>query len=172
VVQVLLGIGSNIDRERHIASALDMLADQFGRLRLSSVYESEAVGFAGDSFYNLVAAIDTAVPVAELSKCLRAIENANGRRRDGPRFSARTLDIDILTYGAEVGIIDGVRLPRPEILENAFVLLPVAELVPEQRHPETGQTYQQIWQLYDRSRQKLWPVAFTWRGQQLSRHAT
>jgi len=169
VARVLLSIGSNIDRERHIAAALDTLDSRFANARFSSVYESEAVGFEGDSFYNLVVAIDTDLSVAALGHCLREIENANGRLRDGPRFSARTLDIDILTYDALAGVVDGVRLPRPEILHNAFVLLPLAQLAPDDIHPETGLSYSQLWQAYDQSRQKIWPVDFVWRGQQISR---
>jgi len=172
MVRVYLGLGSNIDRERHILAALDALSAQFGQLLLSSVFESQAVGFEGDPFYNLVVGIDTDWPVSRLSGYLKALEDRHGRRRDGPRYSGRTLDIDILTYGQQSGIVDGVTLPRGEILHNAFVLWPLAELAPDELHPLVGQRYGDLWRAYDRRRQALWPVSFNWRGKELTRFAT
>lgn len=166
--KVYVSIGSNIDRERHVAAALDALAAHFGELEISSVYESEAVGFEGDHFFNLVAGFETGLPVGELAECLRAIENANGRVRTAARFSGRTLDIDILTYDECSGEIDGVSLPRGEILQNAFVLLPLAEIAPETLHPVAGSSYADLWRGYNRQ-QKLWPVDFMWHNRQISR---
>lgn len=159
---VYLSLGSNIDREKHLSAGLDTLVEAFGDLRMSQVYESEAVGFDGDNFYNLVAAIKTDLSVGELALRLRQIEDDNGRLRSGPKFSARTLDIDILTYDDLAGEVDGVKLPRGEILKNAFVLLPLSELAPDALHPLAGKTFQQLWEAYDQSSQKLWPVAFDW----------
>ncbi|WP_299597204.1 2-amino-4-hydroxy-6-hydroxymethyldihydropteridine diphosphokinase [uncultured Microbulbifer sp.] len=159
---VYLSLGSNINREQHLSAGLDALVAAFGDLRMSQVYESEAVGFDGDNFYNLVAAIETDLSVGGLALQLRNIEDANGRVRSGPKFSARTLDIDILTYDDLSGEVDGVKLPRGEILKNAFVLLPLSELAPDAIHPVLGKTYQQLWESYDQASQKLWPVALRW----------
>ncbi|MBB5212987.1 2-amino-4-hydroxy-6-hydroxymethyldihydropteridine diphosphokinase [Microbulbifer hydrolyticus] len=159
---VFLSLGSNIERNRHLGAGLDALVKAFGDLKMSQVYESEAVGFDGDNFYNLVAAIETDLSVGELAIHLRQIEDDNGRLRSGPKFSARTLDIDILTYDDLTGVVDGVRLPRGEILKNAFVLLPLSELAPDQMHPVEGKTYLQLWEEYDQAAQKLWPVEFNW----------
>ncbi|MDC0664001.1 2-amino-4-hydroxy-6-hydroxymethyldihydropteridine diphosphokinase [Marinobacter sp. SS21] len=169
-VAVYLSIGSNIDREHYVCAALDALADRFGELNISSVYESEAVGFDGEPFLNLVVGIQTAMPVAQLSRNLKQIESDNGRRRNVARFSPRTLDLDILTYGDSAGCIDGVELPRGEILKNAFVLQPLAEVAPADRHPLTGQSYGALWRAY-RSDQKLWVVPFRWRGRVVSPRA-
>lgn len=158
--RVYLGLGSNIDREARIRAALRALEDAFGLLLVSPVYESESVGFAGSNFYNLVVGIDTDLPVGELSALLRGIEDANGRVRSGPKFAPRTLDIDILTYGNACGEIDGVQLPREEILRNAFVLRPLADIAPNDRHPETVRPFLDHWEAYDQSRQKLWPIDF------------
>lgn len=166
--RVYLGIGSNVERERHITAALDALADAFGDLCISSVYESEAVGFDGDHFFNLVVGCDTDLSVGNLSAHLRHIENNNGRARGGERFSARTLDIDILTYGNAAGEVDGICLPRAEILQNAFVLLPLAEIAGEESHPVEHKTYADLWRAYDRQ-QQLWPIDFFWRGKLISR---
>ncbi len=164
MARVYVSIGSNIERERNIAAGLDGLAESFGELTLSSVFESEAVGFAGDHFYNLVAGFETGLPVGELSRELKAIEDRNGRCRQGPKFSGRTLDIDILTYDDRCGRIDGVELPRAEILFNAFVLQPLAEIAPDELHPVSGISYVDLWQAYDKQKQRLWAVDFSWQG--------
>jgi len=167
MARVYLSIGSNVERERHVTLALDALAECFGTLTISSVYDSEAVGFDGEAFLNLVVGIDTDMSVADLSDWVKALENRNGRRRDVPRFSARTLDLDILTYGDLVGKPDGVELPRGEILQNAFVLKPLAEIAPRELHPVEERTYAELWRDYSRS-QKLWQIPFRWNGQKIS----
>ena len=166
--RVYISIGSNIDRERHVTAALDALADWFGELLISPVYESEAVGFDGDNFYNLVVGVDTDWSVAELSRHFKQLEADNGRRRDVPKFSGRTLDLDILTWGEVTGEKDGVTLPRAEIMTNAFVLRPLADIAPAECHPACGRTYGDLWQGYQAD-QKLWPVDFHWQGRQISR---
>lgn len=166
-VQVYVGIGSNLDRERYVSAALDALADRFGDIRISPVYESESVGFDGSPFLNLVVGVMSDLSVDELSKCFKALEADNGRRPEAPRFSARTLDLDILTYGSEIGCVEGVELPRGEILKNAFVLWPLADIAPNEVHPVCGKSYGELWRAY-RSDQKLWPVNFHWRGNQIS----
>ncbi|MCK9504029.1 MAG: 2-amino-4-hydroxy-6-hydroxymethyldihydropteridine diphosphokinase [Porticoccaceae bacterium] len=168
MAQVFVGIGSNIERTTHIAACLDALAQHFDHLVLSSVYESEAIGFSGDNFYNLVAGFDSNLAIGELSRLLRSIESDNGRTRRESKFSGRSLDIDILIYDRIVGVVDNVQLPRQEILENAFVLQPLAELVPGLVHPLTGISYGEHWQNYDQGSQKLWRIDFWWRGAPIS----
>ncbi len=158
--QVYLSLGSNIDREHNIRSGLDALEAVFGELEISPVYESEAVGFDGDAFYNLVVGIRTAMTVAELTSCLKGMEKDHGRVRGEKKFASRTLDIDILTYGDAVGSIDGVQLPRDEILKHAFVLKPLVDLAPDGVHPETGEAYQEILKQSNFDAQKLWVVEF------------
>lgn len=162
MARVYLSLGSNIDRQRHLTNALDALFQRFGSLMLSTVYESEAVGFDGDHFLNLVVGLDADIGVAELQYCIKSIEDENGRVRTGPKFSPRTLDIDILTYGDCVGEFDGVTLPRGEILKNAFVLLPLADIAGNEMHPEIQRQYQDLWNEYDKTKQPLWPVDFSW----------
>lgn len=168
MTRVYLGIGSNVERYRHVGIALDTLQDWFGELDISPVYESEPVGFTGSNFLNLVVGFNTALPVAELSRRLKQLELDCGRHPDAPRFSPRTLDLDILTYGDCAEPVAGVELPREEILKNAFVLRPLAEVAPGALHPVCGECYGQLWLDYATD-QKLWPVDFTWRGRQISR---
>jgi 2-amino-4-hydroxy-6-hydroxymethyldihydropteridine diphosphokinase len=166
---IYLSLGSNIERRLHICAALDALTENFGELEISSVYESESVGFEGDSFYNLVVGIQSELGVGQISQILKRIEDTNGRDRSAPRFGSRSLDIDILTVDGVVGDIDGIALPRDEVLKNAFVLLPLAELAPQALHPVTDITYAQHWQNYDKKKQKLWSVPFIWRGMDITR---
>ncbi len=162
MARIYISIGSNIDRENRVRAAVRALREQYGDLAVSSVYESEAVGFAGDPFLNLVVGCDTEQTVFEVHARLRAIEEANGRVRGGERFSARTLDLDLLTYDALVLDEQGVQIPRDEITKNAFVLWPLAELAPMTPHPLSGQRYGALWAAYDKSRQPLHPIPFCW----------
>ena len=167
MTRVYLGLGSNIERERYITAGLDALQGLFGELALSSVYDGAAIGFEGQPFLNLVVGVDTALGVGEMARRLRHIEVEHGRPADATRFSSRQLDIDILTYGADTGVIEGVELPRGEILENAFVLRPLAELAPDEVHPVVERSYRELWQDYDRTSQVLEKVDFQWRGREI-----
>jgi len=166
--RVYLSLGSNIDREKNILACLDALAAHFGELIISPVYESESVGFAGDSFYNLVVGIDSALNVGELAVIMRDIETANKRSRAGPKFGPRTLDIDILTYGELTGVVDGVALPRDEVTENAFVLLPLVDIAPDEKHPVSDKSYRDIAINFKGRDQKLWRIDFSWQGHCIS----
>lgn len=75
------------------------------------------------------------------------------------------MDIDILLYGDETGLCCGIELPRPEITENAFVLQPLSELLPDRVHPASGMSYLELWQDYDKSTQQLWAIETDWAGQ-------
>lgn len=160
--RVYLSLGSNIDPPRHLRAAIHDLSQRFGELSLSTVYESEAVGFDGDNFYNLVAAFDSTEPVEEIAAVLREIEDRHGRDRSQPRFSARTLDVDLLLYGDAILHQNGLSLPRDEITKNAFVLWPLAEIAPQLQHPVLHQTMASLWQSFDRNKQQLWPVPMEW----------
>ena len=74
------------------------------------------------------------------------------------KYDARTLDIDLLTYGSKVVDSDDMQLPRDEILHYAFVLLPLSDVAGEELHPEVGKTYRELWRAFDHSEQPLWQV--------------
>jgi len=165
--QVYIGVGSNIEPRRHVAAALDSLAAQFGALVLSPVYESEAIGFQGEPFLNLVVGLETDSPVADLMARLRRIESENGYAGGAPKFSARSLDLDLLLYGDSEGVIDGVELPRPDITAYAYVLWPLADIAGDGVHPHFGVAFAELRRNF-RESQSLHPVTFLWRGRDLS----
>ncbi|MCH8531262.1 MAG: 2-amino-4-hydroxy-6-hydroxymethyldihydropteridine diphosphokinase [Saccharospirillum sp.] len=167
LIPVALSLGSNIDRYRHLTNAFNALAEEFGDLLCSPVYESEAVGFDGSNFLNSVVVVHTMRSLAEIGPILKRIEDDNGRNRTGPKFSARTLDIDVLTYGRLVGEYDDVLLPREETARNAFVLKPMADILPDTLMPGSNLTYSELWANYPKAKQKLWRVPFKWNGKEI-----
>jgi 2-amino-4-hydroxy-6-hydroxymethyldihydropteridine diphosphokinase len=140
MTRVYLSIGSNRDRERHVRDAVAALGARFAPLTVSGVYETPAVGFEGAPFYNLAVGFDTELGLEALLAILRGIERRAGRVRGDKRFAPRTLDIDVLTFGAHRAAVP-VELPRGEILEQAYVLVPLAEIAPAEPHPVLGETY-------------------------------
>jgi 2-amino-4-hydroxy-6-hydroxymethyldihydropteridine diphosphokinase len=160
MARIYISIGSNIDAENNVRIAIHALQDHYGKLILSSVYESEAVGFDGDNFLNLVAGLNTEEDVHTVAATLRKIEDDNGRDRSGPRFSSRVVDLDLLLYGDLILNEEGLELPRDEITKNAFVLLPLEEIAPQLIHPVSGNTMCDHWMSFDKESQKLWPIDF------------
>tara|TARA_B110000014_G_C20107148_1_gene582439 strand:- start:832 stop:1335 length:504 start_codon:yes stop_codon:yes gene_type:complete len=163
VALLALSLGSNIDAPNNIRKAVRALRHEFDALKCSSVYESEAIGFVGANFLNLVAIIETTADLSSISSFLKLLEDRFGRNREQPRFSARTLDVDILFYGDEKTKSDEIELPKEEITQYAFVLQPLAELLPDRIHGFTGLTYADLWDEFDQSNQQLWKVDFDWR---------
>jgi 2-amino-4-hydroxy-6-hydroxymethyldihydropteridine diphosphokinase len=155
MVRCWVSIGSNQDRERSIRGAVQSLRERFGALTLSSVFESAAVGFEGSPFLNLVAGFDSDEPVRAIRDALRAIEDRYGRVRGPDKFMPRTLDLDLLVYGDRTGRLDGLDLPRDEILHYAFVLAPLAEVAGGEIHPLAGCTYRALWEAFDEPGQAL-----------------
>ncbi len=156
--RVWVSVGSNQDRENSIRGGVRALRKRFGDLVLSGVYESEAVGFEGRPFYNLVAGFETEEDVAALNAAFRAIEDAFGRVRGPEKFAPRTLDIDLLTYGDFAGEVGGSVLPRDEILRYAFVLGPLAAVAGDEVHPVLERSYRELWDAFDQTVQPLTPV--------------
>jgi 2-amino-4-hydroxy-6-hydroxymethyldihydropteridine diphosphokinase len=158
MAKVYVSVGSNIDRQRNVSSALIELAKEYGDLDQSTVFETEAIGFSGDLFYNLVVAFETTQSPREVSANLNRIENAHGRDRSRGKFSDRSLDLDLLLYDDAVIDEPGLTLPRPEIMEYAFVLRPLAEIAGHRKHPVTGVTFAVLWDRFDAASQPMWPV--------------
>lgn len=162
---VYLGLGSNVERERHLTAGLDALAGFLQEMRCSAVFESQAVGIKSGPFFNLVVTGFTELPLIELDRRLKFIEADNGRY--APDRKGLPLDIDVLMYGDLHGNFDGLILPRAEILKNAFVLWPLSLIAPELMHPGVGKSMAQLWN-EARIEQVLAPVPFLWHDRQLT----
>lgn len=152
--QVFLGIGSNIEALRNIKSALQVLNVKHTNLSISETYQSEAVGFDGPPFLNLVVGFRTDMDLGQLSRELKQLERNHGRTEALKKFSSRTLDIDILTYDNLHGLHEGILLPRPEISYNAYVLRPFAELQPELMLPGSDIRLIELWHDLEMSLEK------------------
>jgi 2-amino-4-hydroxy-6-hydroxymethyldihydropteridine diphosphokinase len=164
MAEIYVGVGSNVERERHIRAGIAALEGRFAPLALSPVYRAKAVGFAGDDFFNLVVGFHTALSAEEVMRCLREIEFANGRRRGELRFAPRTLDLDLLLYDDLVGSGEDYMVPRKDILEYAFVLRPLADLAPGGIHPVQRRTYAELWAAFPgRDSEAVTPIALALR---------
>ena len=145
MARVFVSVGSNIDKEKNIHSAIAALQTEFGALICSNVYQTEAVGFVGEDFHNLVIGFDTCRSPEEVAKVLRQIEQSHGRKRGKERFLSRTLDLDLLLYADLIIQQDGLQLPRDEITRYAFVLGPLAEIAGDLKHPQSGKPLKELW---------------------------
>jgi 2-amino-4-hydroxy-6-hydroxymethyldihydropteridine diphosphokinase len=141
-----LGLGSNVNAGANIQAGIEELEQQFSSVALSPVYSSTSVGFDGDDFINLVARVETDLSPLELRDYLRDLEDRHGRKRDVPKFSDRSLDIDILLYDDLVLLSPVLEIPRAEILKFSHVLKPLADLDPDLVHPTELRSMLEIWE--------------------------
>ncbi len=150
-VTAYVGLGSNMGER------LGALRDAIRQLRtcagvrvtgVSNVYETEAHVLPGQgaapAFLNAVVALSTTLPARDLLASLLAVERAGGRQRDGRRWEARTVDLDLLLYGADVIDEPGLTVPHPRLNARRFVLAPLADLAPGVAVPGTGRTVTEL----------------------------
>ena len=155
---LVLSLGSNVEPKVNIKLAVKSLRGKFGELSVSRVFESEAVGFEGNNFLNLVASGESEASLEDIQNFLKMLEDDMGRERDKPKFSDRPIDIDILLFGDSTGEECGLSLPRAEILSSAFVLRPLAELHPKLKYAPLDLCFDELWNAFDKTQQKLWPI--------------
>jgi 2-amino-4-hydroxy-6-hydroxymethyldihydropteridine diphosphokinase len=128
-----LSIGSNINPEQNIARAIELLREHAPGLRLSTPHETSAVGSSGPNFINLAVCLPTPLDAAELKQqVLRPIENQLGRVRTADKNAPRTMDLDLILFDGQV--IDG------ELWKRYYLAAPLAELLPELKNPQTGES--------------------------------
>ena len=158
MVEVYVGIGSNVDREKNIRGGLQALARRFGKLSLSPVYQCRAYGFHGDDFYNFCASFTTFKEIEQVLAEIKQIEYNFGRRCGEEKFSPRTLDVDLLLYGDVVN--ETYDIPRDDVSSYAFVIKPMSDMAPNLVHPKTGQTMKTIWDEFKGDKLCISPVQF------------
>lgn len=142
-MRAYVGVGSNLgDRWANLALAARELraAPRVALVRASRVWDAAPLGPPQPRYLNAVLEIETRLAPAALLARLHAAENAAGRKRAGPRWSARTLDLDLLLYGDEVIRRPALVVPHPGLVSRRFVLAPLSELAPERVVPGTGCT--------------------------------
>jgi len=143
-VSAYVAFGSNLgDRDAHLAAALAALRETPGVrvTAVSPVYETDPVGPGPQGPYlNAVIALRTRLAPRALLERLQTVEAEAGRRRGRVRHAARTLDLDLLLFGAEKIDAPGLTIPHPRLHERAFVLEPLSDLVPDLEHPLLGET--------------------------------
>ncbi len=127
-----LSLGSNLSPEKFIPACIETLKQKFRVLKVSSVYETDPVGPTGkEKFWNLAVEIEPAADPAVLLKELRAVEESLGRKRDPfNKFAPRTIDIDIL--------------PQQDYQNQALIMIPLAEIAPEEKDRETGKSFREL----------------------------
>jgi len=160
MTDVYISIGSNIDREKYIRAGVNALRGHFGHVILSSVYESAAMGFNGDPFFNLVAAFETDIKAKQVDLILDDIEKANGRTPGQKKFSSRTLDLDLILFGDYISEDPDLNIPREEVIQFAFMLEPLAEIAGDLHHPVNKKTYSELWQTFDKNNIKQKRIDF------------
>ena len=149
MARIFVGVGSNIDPEINIRGGMRALRELFGDVLVSPVYESRAFGFDGDNFLNLVAGFESGLEIGEVAGLLRELEVRFGRTPGLPKYSSRTLDLDLLLYDDLIVETGGQKIPRPDIMQLGFVLCPLAQIAGDLRHPETGERFRDMWNNFE-----------------------
>jgi 2-amino-4-hydroxy-6-hydroxymethyldihydropteridine diphosphokinase len=160
MARVSVSLGSNIDSEQNIRRAIALLEQLYGELVISPVYQTASVGFEGDDFLNLVVLFSAYDEAKDIVRALKQIEDSMGRDRSLPKFTPRSIDLDLLTYDRQVIDDKGVQIPRHEILKNAFVLKPLSDIMGEEEHPVVGKTYNELWNEMKNSADRIENIAF------------
>jgi 2-amino-4-hydroxy-6-hydroxymethyldihydropteridine diphosphokinase len=136
MIRAYVGLGANLGRrEESIRAAAEMI----GARRLSRLYETEPWGVVDQPrFLNAAAELDTELDAVEVLELLLEVERRLGRLRDARRWGPRTIDLDLLLYGAEIIDLPGLAVPHPHLHERLFVLEPLHELAPDLVVPGRG----------------------------------
>lgn len=145
---VSVALGSNLgDRESYLRAGLQGLTStpETSLIRFSRIYETAPMGPEGQGPYlNAVVQLVTDLSPEKFLLRLMEIENEQGRDRDGERWGARTLDLDLLLFGDRCIEDEILTVPHPGLAKRMFVLAPLCDVAAEGRHPESGSTFSQL----------------------------
>jgi 2-amino-4-hydroxy-6-hydroxymethyldihydropteridine diphosphokinase len=147
---VYVAAGSNVEPEKNLAQACEEIAKTWSDARFSRAFRNKAVGFEGPDFLNMVVKFHATDPVDVVIARLREIETSCGRPRNAPKWASRSMDLDILMFGARIEKTADYTLPRPDLLKRPYMLGPMAEIAPGVIHPIENQTIGELWAAFDR----------------------
>ncbi len=145
MITAYVGVGSNLERYRHIEAGIKELSLLGDELRLSTIYECPAQGFDSHPFLNLVVELKTSLSLEDFQQSLKEVEFRWGRDVDAKKYQDRTLDMDIILFGDVISPSSPV-VPRPDIYQYPFVIQPLYELCPELNIPGTDLSIKKVWQ--------------------------
>jgi len=140
MARAFVSIGSNIDPEKNVAQALRALSRAVHITQLSTIYLTEPENRPEQPlYYNCVVELETTIPPIELKRqILRLIENTLGRERNGDKYAARTIDLDLILYDEQMMMTTDLMIPDPDIVHRSFLAIPLFELVPGLVLPGSG----------------------------------
>jgi 2-amino-4-hydroxy-6-hydroxymethyldihydropteridine diphosphokinase len=135
-------LGSNVDKEQNLPMAALLLRRLCPVVAVSPVYETAPVGLTGQpDFLNAAMLIETDLDATALKETvLNPIEKELDRRRQSDKYAARTIDLDLVLFNDDVFTLSNRRIPDPDLRRHLHVAIPVADLLPDTMHPETGET--------------------------------
>ena len=145
--QVVLSIGSNVgNRSENIQSVINLIHNQVGSvIKVSKLYESPSWGFESDAFYNCVIFIHTfKSPQKLLSKILKIEKDLGRKPSQCSNYEARIIDIDIISFNNEIIETKNLKIPHPLMHERLFVLIPMADLQLDWKHPLLNQNISEL----------------------------
>ena len=153
-----LSLGSNIEPETNLRTALELLAAQTRLISVSSVWETRPAGLGGQpNFLNAAAVVETDLTAEQLKQeVLVSIEKRLGRVRQADKYAARPIDLDIILFNQDVFELGNRHIPDPEIVERPFVAIPLAEIAPDYKHPELGQTISEIARRFEVNKEEMY----------------
>jgi 2-amino-4-hydroxy-6-hydroxymethyldihydropteridine diphosphokinase len=143
-VSTIISMGSNVEPHKQLSKAVEVIGKEFRIRRASSRYLTQDVQerHPAQDFVNQVIEIETELSFSDLVRQLKALERTLGRQ-PGDKITV-ALDLDVLTYGSEVFLVQGKHIPDPGMLKYRYIALPLAEMSPDFRHPANGMSIQDI----------------------------
>lgn len=144
MITAFVGVGSNIDREKHSRIAVKALSSLGKNLVISNVYDCASVDFESAPFFNFVVQLDTTMSLSQFAHALREIEFASGREKNAKKFQDRSLDLDIILFGDQISLMSP-QVPRDDIYKYPFVIQPLFELCPDLIIPNDDRSVRDIW---------------------------